>query len=182
MSDTMQDKLAGLEAILYAYGRPMSLTELCAHLKLSSEHEVSILLNRLVEEYEKNGSALEIKELPEGRVVLQLKAEYSSQVRRLASKPSLTVGPLKTLSFISYNQPIEQKKIVEARGSLAYKHLKLLQEMGLISKQKKGRTIIITTTPEFSDYLGLSKDRSSMKRQLQKIFKSLELRQLEKKQ
>jgi segregation and condensation protein B len=182
VSDVEQDKLAKLEAILYAYGRPISLSELCAHLKLNSEQEVSILLNRLIEDYEKDGSALEIRELPEGRVVLQLKAEYSNQVRRIASKSSLTTGPLRTLSFISYNQPIEQKKIVEARGSLAYKHLKLLYEMGLISKQKKGRTVIITTTPEFSDYLGLSKDRSSMKRQLQRIFKALELKQMENKQ
>jgi len=181
MSDVDENVLAKLEAVLYASGRPVSLTALCAHLRLKSENEVSVLLSRLSEIYERDGSPLEIKELPERRVVLQLKPDYTKQARRFSMRPLLTMGPLRTLSYVAYNQPMEQKMVAEARGSQAYRHLRMLEEMGLISRQKKGRATIIQTTPDFADYLGLSRERSSMRRQLRRLFRTLELRELEKK-
>lgn len=181
MSDVDQNRLARLEAVLYASGRPINLTTLCAYLRLKSENEVSALLSELSEIYEKDESPLEIKELPERRVVLQLKPDYAKQARRFSMKPLLTAGPLRTLSYVAYHQPLEQKKVAEARGSQAYKHLRMLEEMGLISKEKKGRNTTIRTTQDFADYLGLSRERLSMKRQLRRIFRMLELKELEKK-
>jgi len=181
MDEEERDKLAKLEAVLYASGRPVSLTTLCAHLKLRSENEVSALLSKLSDILEKNGSAIEIKELPEDRVVLQLRPDFTRLAQRFSSKPLLTAGPLRTLSYVAYNQPIEQKKVAEARGGLAYRHLKMLEEMGLISRQRKGRSMIIQTTQDFADYLGLSKERASMRRQLGRIFKATELKEIEKK-
>ena len=96
-------------------------------------------------------------------------------------QPLLTDGPLRTLSYVAYNQPVVQKQVAEARGSHSYKHLKILEQIGLISKTKKGRQTTITTTSEFADYLGLSSDRTSMRRQLRRIFKKLELKEMEKK-
>ncbi|RLI07995.1 hypothetical protein DRO42_07135 [Candidatus Bathyarchaeota archaeon] len=180
MSETDDGRLAKLEAVLYASGRPLSLATLCAHLKLNSEMEVSDLLHKLSEIYERDGSPLEIKELPERRVVLQLKPDYTKQARRFSTKPLLTAGPLRTLSYVAYHQPVEQKQVAEARGSQAYRHLKMLEEMGLISRERKGRATIIQTTPDFADYLGLSRERASMKRQLRRLFKKLELNQMEK--
>ena len=181
MSDVDQSRLARLEALLYATGRPISLTILCAHLRLMSENEVSALLSKLSEVYERDGSPLEIKELPEGRVVLQLKPDYAKQARRFSMKPLLTEGPLRTLSYVAYHQPVEQKKVAEARGGHAYRHLRMLEEMGLISRERKGRATTIQTTPDFADYLGLSRERTSMRRQLRRIFRTLELKELEKK-
>ncbi len=182
MSDIDRSLLAKLEAILYASGRPVSLTTLCAHLRLDSEREVSNLLRELSETYERDGSPLEIKELPERRVVLQLKPDYTKQAQRFSMKPLLTPGPLRTLSYVAYHQPVEQKEVAESRGSHAYRHLRMLDEIGLISRQKKGRATIIQTTPDFADYLGLSRERSSMKRQLRRLFRTLELKELEKKE
>ena len=182
MSDIDRSLLAKLEAILYASGRPVSLTTLCAHLRLDSEREVSNLLRELSETYERDDSPLEIKELPERRVVLQLKPDYTKQAQRFSMKPLLTAGPLRTLSYVAYHQPVEQKEVAEARGSHAYRHLRMLDEIGLISRQKKGRATIIQTTPDFADYLGLSRERSSMRRQLRRLFRTLELKELEKKE
>jgi len=181
MSDLHQSGLARLEAVLYASGRPVSLTTLCAHLRLKSESEVSALLGKLSEIYERDGSPLEIKELSERRVVLQLKPDYTRQAKRFSMKSLLTAGPLRTLSYVAYNQPVEQKKVAEARGSQAYRHLRMLDDMGLVSREKRGRATIIRTTSDFADYLGLSRERSSMRRQLRRIFRTLELKELEKK-
>jgi segregation and condensation protein B len=95
-------------------------------------------------------------------------------------KPILTSGPLRTLSFVAYNQPVEQREVAIARGSQAYKHLKALEDMGLISRKKNGRSTIINTTEDFADYLGLPSDRTSMRRQLLRIFRRLEVKEIER--
>lgn len=173
--------MAELEAVLYASGRPLTLTTLVAHLRLNSEKAVSDLINRLSEAYENDGSPLEISEVTGGRVVLQLKPDYTKQAKRYSMKPLLTAGPLRTLSYIAYNQPVEQKQVAVARGSQVYRHLRALDDMGLISRVKKGRQTVISTTTDFADYLGLSTDRTEMRRQLRSIFRKLEVRELEKK-
>lgn len=178
METAFTEKMAQLEAILYASGDPMSFTELCAHLKLSSEREVSDLVDKMSSIYEEEGSALELKRLPGERVVLQLKTEHTGEAKKFSIKPLLTAGPLKTLSFVAYNQPIQQKEVAQARGSHAYRHLKMLENMGLITREKKSRTRVIRTTEKFADYLGLSHNRSTMKRQLRRIFRRMELREL----
>jgi chromosome segregation and condensation protein ScpB len=71
--------------------------------------------------------------------------------------------------------------VAEARGSQSYSHLRALNQMGLISKEKQGRNTTIRTTIDFADYLGLSPDRSAMRRQLRNIFRKLEVQELEKK-
>lgn len=166
-------RLAPLEAILYAAGKPVSLSSICALLKLSDEAEATKLIKNLSQIYESDGSPLEIRFLPEERVVLQLKPDYSKQAK-FSIKPPLTTGPLRTLSYIAYNQPIEKKEVAEARGSQAYKHIKQLIGMGLVHSEKAGKDSILKTTDDFSDYLGLSRDKGNMKRQLSRLFKKLE--------
>lgn len=171
-------KIAELEAILYASGRPITLTNLVAHLRLDHEMEVTNLIVKLSEAYERDGSPLEVSEVAGDRVVLQLKPDYNKQAKKFSIKPLLTKGPLRTLSYVAYNQPVEQKQVSEARGSQAYKHLRALERMGLISRKKQGRETIVSTTADFADYLGLSTDRASMRRQLRSLFRRLEVQEL----
>ena len=88
---------------------------------------------------------------------------------------------MRTLSYVAYHQPVEQTDIANARGSQAYKHLNQLDEMGLIKRERSGRTYIVHTTQDFADYLGLSTERTQMRRQLRKIFRKLEVDEMEKK-
>jgi segregation and condensation protein B len=180
LSSGENDKLARLEAVLYASGRPLSLATIVAHLKLENEQEAKALSVHLGEIYEQDGSPLEVKHLPEDRVVIQLKTDYTKEARKFSIRPLLTVGPLRTLSYIAYNQPIEQREVAIARGSQAYQHIKQLVQMGFIEKEKgKGRTKLLKTTNDFADTLGLSRDRSAMKRQLRSLFHRLEAEDLQ---
>jgi len=181
LTDLGNEKIAELEAVLYASGRPLGLATLCAHLRLQTEKEVSDLISRLSEIYESEGSPLEVREVSNRRFVLQLKPNYTRQARRFSMKPLLTEGPLRTLSYVAYHQPVDQKSVAEGRGSQAYKHLKMLDQMGLIIRKKKGRNTIIRTTPDFADYLGLSQERTIMRRQLRSMFRKLEVKEIEKK-
>lgn len=165
-----QRELALLEAALYVAGRPLTLKQLGSILKTRSKKKVKNLAKMLMEEYAKRKSALEILELKDERYVLQLKADFTPRVRKLVNRPLLSAGPLKTLSYIAYRQPVSQRKVVEVRGHHAYGHIKLLKEMGLVASEKKGRSAILKTTEYFSDYFGLSHDTSTMKRELKRVF------------
>ena len=168
--EKMRHELALLEAALYVAGRPLTLKELGSILKTRSKKKVKNLAKVLMEEYAKRKSALEILELKDERYVLQLKADYTPRVRRLVNRPLLSSGPLKTLSYIAYRQPVSQKKVVEVRGHHAYGHIKLLKEMGLVAGERKGRSTVLRTTEYFADYFGLSHDTATMKRELKRVF------------
>ena len=102
--------------------------------------------------------------------MLQVKADFTPLVKRLVNRPLLSSGPLKTLSYIAYRQPISQKRVIEVRGQHAYGHVKLLKEMGLIAAERSGRSMALKTTEYFADYFGLLHDPSLMKKELKRIF------------
>ncbi len=161
-----------LEAALYVAGRPLNLKTLASVIKTRSKNKTRKLAKELVEEYRNRDSALEILELEDDRFVLQLKGEYTPRVRKLALRPLLSVGPLRTLSYIAYRQPIPQSHVIDVRGHHAYPHLKQLEDLGLITREKTGRTKVIRTTEFFADYFSLSHDLRAMKQQLKGIFES----------
>lgn len=169
-AEKLKHELALLEAALYVAGRPLDLKTLGSILKTRSKRKVQRLARMLMKEYASRNTALEILELKDERFVLQLKAEFTPQVKRLVKRPLLSTGPLKTLAYIAYRQPVSQIRVVAVRGRHAYQHIKQLEEMGLITREKSGRSSILKTTPYFADYFGLSHDIATMKRQLKRIF------------
>ena len=171
--DRMQHALVLLEAALYVAGRPLDLNEMCSVLKTRSKNRAKKLVKTLIQEYEGRNTSLEILELKDERYVLQLKAEFTPLVKKLVNRPLLSTGPLKTLSYISYRQPISQKRVVDTRGHHVYGHIKLLREMGLIAAERSGRSTILRTTEYFADYFGLSHEVATMKKELARVFEDL---------
>ncbi len=166
----MKENLTMLEAALYVAGRPLDLKTLGYIIGTRSAKKVQILARKLANEYKHRNTALELLELDDHRFVLQLKTEYSSKVRRLAVRPLITEGPLKTLSYIAFRQPVLQKQVIEVRGRHAYGHVRQLIDIGLVNYEKSGKTGILKTTEYFADFFGLSHDSQKMKRQLKKVF------------
>jgi segregation and condensation protein B len=123
-----------------------------------------------MQEYTRRSTALEILELKDERYVLQLKSDFTPYVRKLVNRPLLSTGPLKTLSYIAYRQPVPQKRVIDVRGNHAYGHVKLLKEMGLVVGERSGRSTLLRTTEYFADYFALSHDAATIKRELKHIF------------
>ena len=169
-AEKTQHCLALLEAALYVAGRPLDLNELCSVLGTRSKKKVKKLADILVQGYAARNTALEILELKDERFVLQVKADFTPLVKRLVNRPLLSSGPLKTLSYIAYRQPVSQKRVVDVRGQHAYGHIKLLKEMGLIAAERSGRSMALRTTDYFADYFGLTQDTALMKKELKRIF------------
>ncbi len=168
--EELRNDLALLEAALYVAGRPLDLKTLGSVIGTRSKKKTRRLARMLMEKYRNRGTALEVLELEDGRFVLQLKMEYTPSVQKLAIRPLLSKGPLRTLSYIAYRQPVLQPQVIDVRGSHSYAHLKQLEDMGLITREKAGRTKLLRTTGFFADYFGLSHDTRIMKRQLKNIF------------
>ena len=164
-------ELALLEAGLYVAGRPLDLKTLGNVTGTRSKKKVRKLAKTLVKNYRNRDTSLEVLELEGERFVMQLKAEYTGKVRKLATRPLLSAGPLKTLSYIAFRQPIPQTQVIDVRGHHAYGHLRQLEEMELIVREGIGRKKMIRTTEFFADFFGLSHDLRTMKRQLKSIFK-----------
>ncbi len=163
-----------VEAALYVAGRPLDINELCSVLKTRSKNKAKKLAKRIMDEYSKRNGALEILELKDERYVLQLKPDFTPHVRRLVNRPLLSTGPLKTLSYVAYRQPVSQKRVIDVRGHHAYGHVKELREMGLIASERTGRSSTLRTTDYFADYFGLSHDTVMMKKELKHVFEESE--------
>ncbi|MCX8176057.1 MAG: SMC-Scp complex subunit ScpB [Candidatus Bathyarchaeota archaeon] len=159
-----------IEAALYAAGYPLELKTLCSITQIHSKKKVYEIVKSLIEDYASRESVLEVVELENERFVMQLKPQYVDKVRRLSLRPLLTEGPLKTLSYIAYRQPVALAKVITIRGRQAYEHIRKLLDIGFISREKIGKTYILRTTETFSDYFNLSRDQKLMKKQLEVIF------------
>ena len=162
--------LSLLEAALYIAGRPLDLNELCQVIGSRSKKKAQKYAETLMQEYAARNTALEILALKDERFVLQVKPEFTPLIKKLVNRPLLSSGPLKTLSYIAFRQPISQKRVIEVRGQHAYGHVKELKEMGLIAAERSGRSMALRTTDYFSDYFGLTQDVTLMKKELKRIF------------
>jgi segregation and condensation protein B len=169
-AEKQQHILALIEAALYVAGKPLDLNELCQVIGSRSKKRVKKYSDTLIQSYAARNTALEILALKDERYVLQVKAEFTPLIKKLVNRPLLSAGPLKTLSYIAFRQPITQKRVIEVRGQHAYGHVKVLKDMGLIASERSGRSLALKTTDYFSDYFGLTQDTTAMKRELKRIF------------
>ena len=165
---------ANIEAALYSAGRPLTIEEIIRASGTESRTKTLTLLTNIMKKAKSAFKAIEVVTLPDGSYVFQLKPEYSSVIRRYASKPILPKATLKTLSYIAFEQPISAKQLLEIRGSGVYAHLKELRQLDFISHQNVGRLRIYSTTEKFQKYFGIQGDSDTLK---QKLFTKVRKKQ-----
>lgn len=153
----MEDLKQLVEAVLFVSGKPVSLRELAQSLDISGG-KIKQLILELQESYKERGSAIEIVETVDKKFVMQLTPELSEVVMDHTPASGESKAMLKTLSLIAYKQPVLQSEVVTYRGTGAYKHIKELEEEGLIERTPKERTYLLKTTPAFAEFYGLKSD------------------------
>ena len=180
LSHLMSRRVRGLEAALYSAGRPLAVEEILPVLGTKSDRVAAKVVHVLYHKYRLRDCALEVVILDDGRVEMKLKPSYEEMVQQFNKKPLLKMGPLKTLSYIAFHQPVLQKLVVEARGSHIYGHLRQMESMGLINRERtEDRSYMITTTSFYGDYFGFSHHPERSKIQLKQIFRELKITKLE---
>ena len=164
----MKEARARIEVALYASGRPLSPDDLCKAARIGSRRRVIEMVSELAKKVNSTFSALELREIEGPMYSLQLKPSFNHTAKKFATKPLLSTGVLKTLSFVVYLQPISTQELVQRRGSQAYSHLKELLEVEFVQAERRGRSRVFRTTDNFADYFGLSHDLEQQRKQVAK--------------
>ena len=142
-----------LDALLFSSGRKMSLEEL-SKLARAREDEVQSALQELKKEYDEKDSSTML--VNEGNFwKLAVREQFLPLVRNIVTETELSKTIMETLAVIAFKYPIKQSDLIRIRTNKAYDHLKELEEMGYITRQKHGRTNLIKLTQKFFEYFDL---------------------------
>jgi len=142
-----------VEAVLFAAGKKVELAEIAKLCKISESTALEIL-KQLQDEYNKKDSSLKI--FDEGTAwKITVKEDYLSIVQNIVAETELDKSLMETLAVIAWKYPVLQSDVIKIRHNKAYDHLKQLEEMGFIGKEKYGRTFRLKLTPKFFNYFDL---------------------------
>lgn len=167
-----------LEAMLFAAGKPVKITELMAILE-TPRKELELILQQMRLEYEDAKSGIELVKIND-TYQLASKKEYYEYIYPLIDnrvKPNLSNAALETLAIIAYNPKITRAEIESVRGVNSDGSMYKLLEFGLIEEAGKadapGRPMTYKTTDEFLKIFGYSSldelpDLPSVKEEIEK--------------
>ena len=139
-----------IEAVLFSAGKKVNL-DYVAKLVRATKEEVLKSLKELKSEYESKNSSLSV--IDEGEFwKLNVRENYSPIVRKIVPEAELTKTMIETLAVIAWKAPVLQSEVIRIRTNKAYDHISEIEKVGMISRVKHGRTMIIKLTQRFYDY------------------------------
>lgn len=150
------ENLKKVEAALFISARFLNLQEL---VMLTDINPLMLkeLLEKLIEKYNKEDSAIEII-VKENMWKMDVRQEYVSMVNKLATGSSeFSKAEQETLAVIAYKQPVKQSVIINIRGNKAYEHIKHFIDIGLVDSKKQGHTLELKLSDDFFEYFHLQK-------------------------
>lgn len=157
----IEKREAIIEAMLFAVGRPLKISEICSSLEISPEDAES-LINNMQTRYGEASRGIEIVKLEDGYQLATKKDfyEYLYPIFDNRSKPSLSAAALEVLSIIAYNPRITRAEIEAIRGVNSDGTLYRLLEYHLIEEAGKlnapGKPTTYRTTLDFLKLFGIS--------------------------
>ena len=162
----MEEKIAIIEALLFASESPLTVERIVETLSDTEKKEIVSLLEGLIREYDARGGGICLREVA-GGFQFRTRTDLSLWVRKLkAGRPALLSTPaLETLAVVAYRQPLVKAEIDRIRGVDASGALKGLLEKKLVRivgrKDVPGKPIIYGTTRKFLEVFNL-KDLSEL--------------------
>ncbi|HEX4589216.1 MAG TPA: SMC-Scp complex subunit ScpB [Gemmataceae bacterium] len=159
--DVRDQRLARLEAVLFAAEEPLAARRLAALAELADAAEARRLVERLRKLLHAEGSAFRVEELAGGFQLLT-RPEFHPwliRLRQTAGEPKLTGALLETLAIVAYRQPIMRADLEAIRGVHSGDILRSLMERGLVRiagrHDSLGRPVLYGTTKKFLATFGL---------------------------
>lgn len=150
-----------IEAMLFAAGREVSVTEIMNVLEIGAE-DINKIIQNMKMKYDVSESGLEIIKVEDG-YQLCTKKEYYEYIYPLfdnRSRPNISNAALETLSIIAYNPKITRPEIESIRGvnsdGTIYKLLEfdLIEDAGRLDAP--GRPTSYKVTKNFLKMFGIS--------------------------
>lgn len=150
-----------IEAILFASGRDVKISELMSILEMSS-NEIIDIINLMNIDYSNSNRGIEIIKVEDGYQLTTKKEmyEYLYPIFDKRGKPNLSQAAMETLAIIAYNPKITRAEIEAIRGVNSDGTIYKLLEYNLIEVAGKadlpGKPTIYKTTPNFLKMFGIS--------------------------
>lgn len=153
-------RTAGIEAILFALGAPVT-TQRLAQALACTEEEVRQSCQTLSETWEAQGRGIRLVRLEESWQLVSDPA-WGETIRALLERKrpdKLSPAALETLAVVAYFQPVTRVYIDQVRGVDCSHSLSLLLDRELVEPcgtlDAPGRPILYQTTPAFLRVFGL---------------------------
>lgn len=150
-----------IEAILFASGRDVKISELMSILEMSS-NEIIDIINLMNIDYSNSNRGIEIIKVEDGYQLTTKKEmyEYLYPIFDKRGKPNLSQAAMETLAIIAYNPKITRAEIEAIRGVNSDGTIYKLLEYNLIEVAGKadlpGKPTIYKTTSNFLKMFGIS--------------------------
>ncbi len=137
-----QHNLEGIaEALLFAYGEPMTLERLAALLSVSTPEaeKVVMSLGESLEADEKRGLAILRSGASVQLVTNPRAADAISELLRGEMSQDLGAAALETLALVAYFGPVQRSVIDHVRGVSSALSLRTLMVRGMIERVREGK-------------------------------------------
>lgn len=149
------ERMAAVEAVLFACGEPIELEKLAAAAEMEKE-AAERMVERLNARYEEQGSALVIGKLGDSYQMMT-KPEYARYIKTaLETRRQAPLSPaaLEVLAIVAYNQPVTRGFVDQVRGVDSGGVMRSLVERDLLEEHGRlndvpGRPIAYKTTDNF---------------------------------
>lgn len=160
--NSMEDRLAFLEAVLFVSREPVSPDRLADFFACKDAAEFSELIEAFEARLAEAHRGLQLHRTG-GGLQLVTRADCHEELKEffaVRAHSRLTIASLETMSIVAYRQPVTIAEISEMRGVNSIGPVKnlLQKKMIRISGRKKvpGRPALYSTTREFLKYFGLN--------------------------
>jgi len=147
-----------VESLLFSAGKRLTVEELARLCKEENLDAIRVAVELLKKELEDKQSPLML--VQEGEAwKLTVREKYIHVVKKVVTTPELPKSILETLAVVAYKAPVLQSNVIKIRTNKAYRHLDELEEMGYLTREKKGRSKLIRLTPKFFDYFDVPPEK-----------------------
>ncbi|HCD70447.1 MAG TPA: SMC-Scp complex subunit ScpB [Ruminococcaceae bacterium] len=156
------ERMAAVEAVLFASGEPIELEKLAAACEMDKD-ETQRIIERLNDRYNEQECAFEIGKFGTSYQMMT-RARFARYIKAAAEtrrQAPLTQAALEVLAIVAYNQPVTRGFIDQVRGVDSGGVVKSLTERNLLEEHGRlndvpGRPIAYRTTENFLRCFGLS--------------------------
>ena len=158
----LTEGIAAIEAIMFAYGEPITIEKLSEASGIDRETAVK-LIDQLERRYNVQESGLRILRINNG-FQIAARAEYAENIKtalETRKQQPLSQAAMETLSIVAYNQPVTKAFVEQVRGIDSSSVVNTLVERNLLEEAGRldlpGRPVAYRTTDNFLRCFGLSR-------------------------
>jgi len=155
MDEALKNKI---EAVLFSIGKKINIEEILRMTKEKDKGSAVACLIELKKKYndDENNSLMVLQDGDNWK--LTIKDQYIDVAKEMGIETELSKTVMETLAVIAYKNPVLQSEVIKIRTNKAYDHLRDLEELGYIQRERYGRTRKIKLTQKFFDYFDLPPD------------------------